>query len=42
MMYEAVRFYGWLGIALAAMRGPVVVSVAADSESFRKFPGVSE
>ena len=40
MVYESVKFYGWLGLALAASRGPVVASVAADSDSFRGYAGV--
>ncbi|CAI5959359.1 unnamed protein product [Closterium sp. NIES-65] len=39
LVYEQISFYGWLGIALAVQQHPVVVSVAADSESFKKFTG---
>ncbi|CAI7835314.1 unnamed protein product [Closterium sp. NIES-53] len=39
LVYEQISFYGWLGIALAVQQHPVVVSVAADSDSFKKFTG---
>ncbi|GJP50865.1 hypothetical protein CLOM_g10019 [Closterium sp. NIES-68] len=39
LVYEQISFYGWLGIALAVQQQPVVVSVAADSDSFKMFAG---
>ena len=42
MMFEAVSFYGWLGLLLAVQSRPAIASIAADAASFQSYAGVSE